>query len=314
MSVFCENEKKILAFLACAVMVSVAMVCVLAGDVYADGEEEGPVAVDDETFEYEGLVYKITDSTETEEKVGLSGVAEGYIGTEFTVPSNFTYSPDEETEITYTVTSVMAGAFEGKVVTSLLLPTTIVSIEAGAISSATSLPASVTFPGILSDDGKTVTVPYSGDEVALVDYLGDSTVTGSFIDASAAVVLTCEINVTGSGELKATNIADFPDGNYTVDVYPGVVNRLPGCEYSRDYFSCTGWAFSADGESEIDDGSDLVVGEDVTADTTLYAVWEEDSCFEDYPESYMYITCAIIVILAVVGITMAAYRHIQKTR
>ena len=313
MSVFCDNDKKILAFLACAVIVFAAMACLFVSDMSAaEEEEEGPVAIDDETFEFEGLIYTIIDSTETEEKVGLSGVADSYEGTEFAVPSNFTYAPDEETEITYTVTSVMEGAFKGKEVTSLLLPTTIMEVEAGSISSATNS-VSVVLPGILSDDGTNVLVPYYDEEIALEDYMKDSC-GYEFIDESKNITLTCELNVEGDGERKATNIGDFEDGNYTMTVYADVINRLPGCEYERDYFSCVGWAFTSDGESEFDDGADVVVGDVITEDATVYAVWEEDSCFEDYPESYMYITCAIIIILAVIGIGMVVYRNIQKSR
>ncbi|MBE6526157.1 MAG: hypothetical protein E7Z63_00090 [Thermoplasmata archaeon] len=311
---------------AAAVMIASAAV------VSADDEPEvEEVEVGDITYlVYEGVYYYITNDEEAEEEVAVAGIAAGL--KDAAIPGYITYVFEEDgegVEITYAVTGILGpgdeGAYNGglkdKAMDSILLPTTVSHIGDGAFDGLT---AAVVLPAILNGDTVAVVGVEDEDsesgylEVPIGDYFADAVATPfDFIDPDTGKDVKFYINVTDAAELRATNCEDFDEDSvgyyYEQTIYDGVNNVLFGVMFERDYFSLAGWSADKDATPDSDDlvGDCDAVEYDFADHDVYYAVWEEDSCFEDYPEWMMWTTLAIIIILAVVGILMVVIRSMQ---
>lgn len=306
-----SNYTKSASLLVCLLLALGGMLALFAVDLSA-AEEEEPVAEETElngesVILFDGVYYKVTTTDDDNPTVGVYSLADGTA--DVSIPCAVSVGEDDEA-VTYTVTSLLEYAFKNASITSLELPVTLTCIEANAISSATSYPAFV-LPGIEGDDG--ILIPNTEDVIAESDYLKDTALDSSkykYIDVVTAIVITYNINLTDAIELKATNAGDFEDGQYSSAIYAEVVNCLVGNAFEREYFEMTGWAGSADGEVEYDDGTDVEY-DDFSADTTIYAVWEEADKTAGYPEYYMWITTGIIIALAAIGISIIVIRRLQ---
>ena len=310
--------------LLCALLMVSAMAVVLSAG-YSSAEDTGPEEVEIDGCTYfllDNVYYYVTSDEEAEEEVAVAGIKDAGSSVDVFVTGAFDFD-----EVTYSVTGILGaddegslGAFSDVTIKSLLLPTTIMSIGPGAFDSLV-VTDGLVIPALL--DGDTVIVVGQPDEetesgcveMAADEYFADhASYSGSFIDDSTLITVSFHINVTDPAELKATNAADFEDGTYTQDFYDGVNNVLYGTLFARDYFTMAGWSKVADpgeGDEIVDDGADTEYSFALES-TDYYAVWEEDSCFEDYPEWMMWLTVVIIVVLAVAGVSKYVYGMMQN--
>ena len=336
MNAFNNESKRMAALLVCVLMLFGAFAAVLSLCPLSSAEDEEPeveeIEVNGQSYLlFDGVYYFVTNDEESEEEVAVAGIAAGL--KDATIPGYITHvfeEDGEEVEITYSVTSILGpgdegvynGGFKDKTMDSILLPTTVSHIGDGAFDGFT--PA-VVLPAIL--DGGTVTVVGVEDEesesgyleVPVGDYFADADMF-LFIDPDTGKDVKFYINVTDAAELKATNCEDFDEDSigyyYEQTIYDGVNNVLFGVMFERDYFSLAGWSADKDATP----GSDDLVGDcdaveyDFADSLTYYAVWEEDSCFEDYPEWAMWVTVAIIVILAIAGLAMVIIRTLDARK
>ena len=323
MNMSVTDYKKCTALLLGILMLFSAMAVLFSADLTSAEEEEEDTVEEydgdlDADFVYKGVVYKITSDEETEEEVAVVALADITASEqEITVVTAFSYGEDDD-EVTYTVTGILENAFKDvSTMKSLLLPTTLTSIGKDAFTNCV-ITNGLVIPALYDDESNKVTVPASEEEMDAEEYFADyETYKAFFIDDSTAVDLMFYINVYSAAELHSTNIEDFEDGIYTQTVYADVLNKLADCEFERDYFSCAGWSFvKGDPVSEDDvalgDGDGITI-DDLDGHTDLYAAWEEDSPYEDYPEWMMWTTVGIIIVLAVIGLAMMAYRARQAS-
>ena len=334
MNAFNNESKRMAALLICVLMMFGSLAVILASSSFSSAEEEEPeveeVEVGDECYLlFDGVYYFVTNDEESEEEVAVAGLqkdaSNAVVNKNPSIPGYITYvfeEDGEEVEIVYLVSGILGTADEGSLgglsnaeVETILLPTTIMSIGSGALNDLVVTAGFLTLPAVLSDG--TVKIVGIEDEetdsgyveMTPEEYFPECAAYG-FIDESTGVEVKFHLNVTDAAERKATNADDFEDDAYSQMIFNGVNNVLFPVAFERDYFSLAGWSVNPNDCSDLVGDCDAVKS-DFAVHTDYYAIWEEDSCFEDYPEWMMWVTVAIIVILAILGIAMVVIRTIQ---
>ncbi len=164
------------------------------------------------------------------------------------------------------VTAIGSKAFDSMDdLTSVTIPTTVTSIGANAFYGCTSI-QSITIPDSVETMGVTVFYGWSSEQTIIVS--GRRSVPTQWNSRWNA---TSEATIVYSLK-KITFNANSGEGSMD-DTYAEMnqVTTLPACTFTRDGYTFTGWALTADGKVAVTEMGEFSLGdEDVN---TLYAVW-----------------------------------------
>ena len=255
-----------------------------------------------DAFSFRGMIYVVTDDTQSNETLGLYGVVTGqaeYI-------CNVWIEADG---ILYEVTSVVTAKDVTDNFTTggkeLYLADSITHLEDGCFAHLDAV------NDIFVSEGCTGTSTTGYADVFEVS-LSDS-VTFDFAKG----------NITyPQDEYQNQSMDSFT-------VYEGLVSALPACSFDYPWYELSAWKqgdnaeFASDSASilfcsgkvyvdGVDSGLSVTSGDSVS----LTAQWQEigfnGNRYGDYPIIYMWITCVIIVALFVAGIALVVYRANQR--
>ena len=256
-----------------------------------------------DAYSFRGMVYVVTDDTQSAETLGLYGVIAGQ--TEYVCNVWI-----DTGDVLYEVTSVVTA----KVVTDnfntggreLYLADSIDHLEENCFAHLDST-----------------------NDIVVAEGCAGITATG-YAHGVAEVSSASEVTFTfDKGSIT------YPQDEYqnqsmeSFTVYEDLASPLPACTFEYPWYWLSSWKQGDDAEFASDCASILFHGGKIYVDgddsglsvssggsVALTAQWEEmgfdGNRYGDYPVIYMYITCVIIIALFIAGVALVIYRANQR--
>ncbi len=300
----------------------------------ADAEEDAPLKLDGQktfylegkevtadAYAYCGIIYVITNETESEEEMAVYGVDPAFTG------AYISLNTVTVEEVAYAITGVVTAKDVTDNYSSvaaakpLILCDSMFHFEKDCFKN---LPPGLTLIAAAPSE------EMSEEEAAAYTESLKAANTGYGSDITAVDdSMPCVTFTFAKGEIS------YPQDKYqnqemeSFSAYAGITMALPECGFEYPWYELGAWV---QGESEefagdcasitfLDgkiyvDGADSGVSATAGSSLALTASWAESDVdgnkFGDYPLYYMWITSAIVIILFVIGIGLVVYRIVQR--